>query len=103
MWLVYAQLVRNYESSNKKSLTSKITAEFAGTDSSPNFKSQLFAKDSQISVLKTKLAESERKLEKRSQDYYEMKAEKEMLEKRVENQKVSNQEVDTLQELKLAR
>ncbi|EFP08617.1 hypothetical protein CRE_20431 [Caenorhabditis remanei] len=81
----------------------RTTSEFAGTDSSPNFKSQLFAKDSQISVLKTKLAESERKLEKRSQDYYEMKAEKEMLEKRVENQKVSNQEVDTLQELKLAR
>lgn len=81
----------------------RTNSEFAGTDSSPNFKSQLFAKDSQISVLKTKLAESERKLEKRSQDYYEMKAEKEMLEKRVENQKVSSQEVDTLQELKLAR
>ncbi|PIC51581.1 hypothetical protein B9Z55_000204 [Caenorhabditis nigoni] len=81
----------------------RTTSEFAGTDSSPNFKSQLFVKDSQISVLKTKLAESERKLEKRSQDYYEMKAEKEMLEKRVENQKVSSQEMDSLQELKLAR
>lgn len=79
------------------------SAEFAGNDSSPNFKSQLFAKDSQISVLKTKLSEVERKFEKRSQDYYEMKAEKEMLEKRVENQKVSSHEMDSLQELKLAR
>nr|P90970.2 RecName: Full=Golgin-84 [Caenorhabditis elegans] len=81
----------------------RTTSEFAGNDSSPNFKSQLFAKDSQISVLKTKLSEVERKFEKRSQDYYEMKAEKEMLEKRVENQKVSSHEMDSLQELKLAR
>ncbi|CAL2030256.1 unnamed protein product [Caenorhabditis brenneri] len=81
----------------------RTTSEFAAADSSPNFKSQLFAKDSQISVLKTKLSDTERKLEKRSQDYYEMKAEKEMLEARVENQKVSTQEMDSLQELKLAR
>uniref|UniRef100_A0A1I7UKJ8 Golgin-84 n=1 Tax=Caenorhabditis tropicalis TaxID=1561998 RepID=A0A1I7UKJ8_9PELO len=81
----------------------KTASELATQDSSPNIKSQLFAKDSQISVLKNKLSDTERKLEKRSQDYYEMKAEKEMLEKRVENQKVSNQEMDSLQELKLAR
>ncbi|CAI2309969.1 unnamed protein product [Caenorhabditis sp. 36 PRJEB53466] len=93
---------RSQRSVGGRSVASIRTAsEF--TDAIPNVKSQLFAKDSQISVLKTKLSETEKKLEKRSQDYYEMKAEKEMLEKRVENQKVSSQEMDSLQELKLAR
>uniref|UniRef100_A0A8R1EWC9 Golgin-84 n=1 Tax=Caenorhabditis japonica TaxID=281687 RepID=A0A8R1EWC9_CAEJA len=95
---------RSQRSVGGRSVASIRTAsEFTGIDSSPNIKSQLFAKESQISVLKAKLSETEKKLEKRSQDYYEMKAEKEMLEKRMENQKTSSQEMDSLQELKLSR
>lgn len=97
---VFEQLVIFFHLANSRA---GISAEFTGNDGSPNIKSQLFAKESQISVLKAKLSDTEKKLEKRSQDYYEMKAEKEMLEKRVENQKVSTQEMDSLQELKLAR
>ncbi|CAD6190846.1 unnamed protein product [Caenorhabditis auriculariae] len=66
-------------------------------------KSQLWAKDSQISLMKAKIADVEKKLEKRSQDYYEMKAEKDMIEQRLANQKQFVENADSLEEMKLAR
>ncbi|PAV59643.1 hypothetical protein WR25_21239 [Diploscapter pachys] len=62
-------------------------------------KSQIWAKDAQIATMKAKLADSERKLEKRDKEFYELKAEKDMLVQSA----AQNQSQDSMEELKFAR
>ncbi|PAV88366.1 hypothetical protein WR25_07597 [Diploscapter pachys] len=62
-------------------------------------KSQIWAKDAQIATMKAKLTDSERKLEKRDKEFYELKAEKDMLVQSA----AQNQSQDSMEELKFAR
>ncbi|CAB3408271.1 unnamed protein product [Caenorhabditis bovis] len=96
------------DSRSQKSTGGRSVASFKTTSDAPgnelsSIKSQLWAKESQIAVLKSKLSECEKKLEKRNQEYYEMKAEKEIIEQRSNTQNVANDEWDSLQELKNSR
>ncbi|CAI5438323.1 unnamed protein product [Caenorhabditis angaria] len=77
----------------ENSSTSKTTSE-VGHEPNP-LKSQLWVKESQITMMKAKLTELEKKLEKRGQDYYEMKAEKEMLERRLEKTPIVSSQVES--------
>lgn len=65
-------------------------------------RSQIWAKDSQITVMKAKLLEMEKKFEKRSQEYFELKADKDLLEQRLATV-VNTETQDTVEELKLSK
>ncbi|PIO68682.1 hypothetical protein TELCIR_09519 [Teladorsagia circumcincta] len=62
-------------------------------------RSQLWAKESQIAAMRSKISELERKLTKRSDEFYELMAEKDMIAQRLAQQSNS----DSVEELKLAR
>ncbi|KAK6033861.1 hypothetical protein COOONC_28627 [Cooperia oncophora] len=62
-------------------------------------KSQLWAKESQIAAMRSKISELERKLTKRSDEFYELMAEKDMIAQRLAQQA----NADSVEELKLSR
>ncbi|KAK6009861.1 hypothetical protein OSTOST_25181, partial [Ostertagia ostertagi] len=62
-------------------------------------RSQLWAKESQIAAMRSKISELERKLTKRSDEFYELMAEKDMIAQRLAQQT----NADSVEELKLAR
>ncbi|CAJ0964059.1 unnamed protein product, partial [Mesorhabditis belari] len=77
------------------SLAASETADHSG------MKTQLLAKDSQITMLRNKLGEAERKLEKRNEELWDMKREKETLEGELAKRRSEPQE--SIEELRLAR
>ncbi|KAJ1368128.1 hypothetical protein KIN20_029198 [Parelaphostrongylus tenuis] len=93
--------VRSRRSSGRSAMSVQ-TAQSSTTELLPDtshIKSQLWAKESQIAVMRTRISELERKLAKRSDEFYELKAEKEIIEQRLTQQSSP----DSVEELKLAR
>ncbi|KHJ87283.1 hypothetical protein OESDEN_12946 [Oesophagostomum dentatum] len=93
---------RSRRSSGGRSALSVQTTQSVTSEQPPDvsqMKSQLWAKETQIAAMKTKISELERKLAKRSDELFELKAEKEMVEQRLAQQA----NVDSVEELKLAR
>ncbi|RCN53043.1 Golgin-84 family protein [Ancylostoma caninum] len=93
---------RSRRSSGGRSVLSVQTTQSVTSEQPPDIsqmKSQLWAKETQIAAMRTKISELERKLSKRSDELFELKAEKEMVEQRLAQQA----NVDSVEELKIAR
>ncbi|WKX92607.1 hypothetical protein Q1695_010550 [Nippostrongylus brasiliensis] len=96
-----AEDTRSRRSSGRSAISIQTTQSLA-SEQQPDIsqiKSQLWAKESQVAAMRTKISELERKLTKRNDEFYELMAEKNMIEQRLSQQ--SN--MDSVEELKLAR
>ncbi|KJH44657.1 Golgin-84 family protein [Dictyocaulus viviparus] len=93
--------IRSRRSSGRSVVSVQTARSFASELPQDNsqIKSQLWAKESQIAAMRTRILELERKLTKRSDEFYELKAEKEIIEQRLAQQSSR----DSVEELKLAR
>ncbi|VDK62234.1 unnamed protein product [Cylicostephanus goldi] len=93
---------RSRRSSGGRSVMSVQTTQSVTSEQPPDIsqmKSQLWAKETQISAMRTKISDLERKLAKRSDELFELKAEKELVEQRLAQQA----NADSVEELKIAR
>ncbi|ETN73868.1 hypothetical protein NECAME_13377 [Necator americanus] len=90
---------RSRRSSGDRSVLSAQTAQSSTYEQAHDvsqMKSQLWAKETQIVAMKTKISELERKLAKRSEELFELKAEKEMVEQKL----AQHVNVDSVEEKK---
>ncbi|KAK5967465.1 Golgin-84 [Trichostrongylus colubriformis] len=88
--------------SSGRSVFSVQTTQSLASEQPPDLsqiRSQLWAKESQIAAMRSKISELERKLTKRSDEFYELMAEKDMIAQRLAQQA----NADSVEELKLAR
>ncbi|XGW23017.1 hypothetical protein V3C99_005339 [Haemonchus contortus] len=94
---------RSRRSSGRSVLSVQTTQSIASVSEQPldlpQMRSQLWAKESQVAAMRSKISELERKLTKRSDEFYELMAEKDMIAQRLAQQT----NADCVEELKLAR